>query len=159
MLLAQIHDVLFARVFALKNTTTASLVFGDVVESRPVGAIGEFSPRHGSVLVEAGEVERVEELDYAGNPPGIAWRQIFNIRVYVRDENDSTAWQMLSSLYLAQIDKAIKAPSAWWTMGGYAVDAETLPWTHQPPDGGLGGATLPIAVTYRVSELDMAVQR
>lgn len=102
-----------------------------------------------------GESERVPELDCPGNPPALAYSVTFNLRCVVKDSETSTAAhatnenEMAAAVVTAITDDGVM----WYTMNSNAID--TTFGTMQPfvpPEGEMNGVTVPVIVTYRVSE-------
>lgn len=102
-----------------------------------------------------------EELSHAGNPPAEAHDLTLNLYCITRDSKDETdAHATATNLLVASVRKAITSPATWHTFGGYAIDAEfgtVSPFVS--PEGELLGATLPLVVTYRISENDPFIAR
>ena len=156
LVIESIYSVLVSRLDAIESTTVNDI---DIEEIEEPLTDGEESPRNGQVVIGWGSCERVEDLDAPGNPPGIAWRQVFNLDIHVRDELSTTPSRQITQRYVDAVKAAVLSASDSYSMGGNAIDSEFLPWDYKETQGQLGGAMLPLAVTYRVSEYSGAVQR
>jgi hypothetical protein len=113
--------------------------------------------KHLSIIVDQGNAERNEDGDHPGNPPALSYRLAFDLKCIVRDsrtEQDSRT--INESEMAAAVVKAITdAGSMWYTLGGNAINAEfgdMVPFNSG--EGELNGITVPLIVTYRVSETD-----
>lgn len=124
--------------------------------------------KHRSVQVVQGEAQRTPELDCPGNPPALAYTVSFDLKCVCRDSPTDDEGLSMSSddpndrLALATNpnDLAAKAVLAitgssttWYTMAGNAIDSEIGNLTpFDSAEGEFNGMTVPIEVTYRVSE-------
>jgi hypothetical protein len=112
--------------------------------------------KHNGIGIRQGNSERVPELDCPGNPPAIAYMTPFVITCICKDsENLDQPHATNSNEMAAAAVKAITSVDMWHTMGDVAVISEID--THEPftsSDGESDGVSIPISVTYRVSEDD-----
>jgi hypothetical protein len=151
----QIYEVIVNRMEAMVDNTAYDI--GIVEVFRPT-RMGEFTPRDRQILVVQGDDERISELDIAGNPPGIARRQTFNIRCHLLP--DETSGEDVVNQAAADIIKALTTPnSTWHTMNNLAMNSEVGKFEYVNFDGGPDGVNVPVAVTYRVSEYSPFVSR
>ena len=118
------------------------------------------SYKHLSIVIDQTKT-RNEELSYPGNPPAIAWDMTFSLHLICRDSGDPQAKAINDEAMQAAAVKAVTlSQSDWYTLGGYAVNAEfASPEPYAQTDGEITGSTLPLVVTYRTSEYDLTVQR
>lgn len=154
-ILDQINSVLFDRLTAMVDDPDYEIGIVEVIQPTRVG---EFTPRDRQILLVQGDDERVTELDIAGNPPGIARRQTFNIRCHLLPDENSG--EDVVNQAAADIIKALTTPnSTWHTMNGLAMNSEVGKFEYVNFDGGPDGVNVPVAVTYRVSEYSPFVSR
>lgn len=115
---------------------------------------------HLAIWVIQGDNTYNEELTHEGNPPAIAYDLEFNIHCFVREsDRDEDPYSTECNHMAAAVRKAIvtpaQSPSTWYTFDGNAINAT---WGAESPmlsaDGSQSGVTLPLIVTYRVSEDD-----
>ena len=120
---------------------------------RPV-RLDDFTPQHLQILLTKGTEEIVDELSYPGNPPSIAKRVIFNIRcVVMTDEHDTTPIDTVVDMFVADVQKVVSGlDNHWYTFADKAIIADFLPVELVQAEGGIDGANVPIAITYRHSE-------
>jgi hypothetical protein len=156
LVIESIYDVLVSRLDAIESTTVNEAVIEEIEEPLTDGSE---SPRHGQIVIGWGDCERVPDLDVPGNPPGIAYRQTFNLDLHVRQESSTIPSRLLATKYVSAVVGAMGSAASWYSFGGYALNAEFLDWTPKENQGQLGGITLPLAITYRTAETDMTVQR
>lgn len=116
----------------------------------------DFTPRNNQIVLTQGASDRVPELDRPGNPPAIAIRQTFNIHCHImQDERGHETIDELLNAFHADVVKAIASGSSTWhTFDGNAIDATWGSLQFVAADGGIDGVTIPLAITYRVSEDD-----
>lgn len=150
------YNAVFDLVQALDGTTVYGVTFNTTHQPTADGAA---SFGHGDMVVDWGPDSRFPEYDAPGNPPGEAWQQTFDIRVFVRDESSGTDWGLLAKRYAGAIKKNVAQNSEWHTLSGYAIDCQWGEVTTEPSEGGLRVITLPLLVHYRISEYDPEVQR
>ena len=116
----------------------------------------DFTPRHNQIVLTQGSLDRVAELDRPGNPPANAHRQTFNIHCHImQDERSHETIDELLNAFHADVIKAVASGSSTWhTFGGNAIDASWGSVQFVAADGGIDGLTIPLGVTFRVSEDD-----
>jgi len=116
--------------------------------------------KHLSIVIDQSKA-RNQELSYAGNPPAIAWDLTFDLHLICRDSGDPQAKAINDEMMQAEVVEAVTLSlSDWYTLGGYAVNAEFGdPVAYTGAEGEITGSTLPLVVTYRTSEYDLTVQR
>ena len=154
----RIAQELYARLEAMIGDDAYETAVCQVV--RPT-RFGDYTPQDKQILMTQGNLEHVPELSIPGNPPGIARRQVFNIRCHLMtDENSETPIEADINLFASDVIRAVTTPSAaWHTFDGLAIDAEIRDFEFITADGSLDGINIPVAVTYRVSEYDPTVSR
>lgn len=151
-IVSKISDELFARLQALVSGASGPYSFRNVV--RPT-KLATYTPVHGLIVLTRGDVSRVPDLDCPGNPPSMAWRQTFLIRVHIApSERDATPIELYEDVMEAEIHNAVRTDSDWHTFGDNAIDAEFEPVQTVVSDGGYDGISITVAVTYRMAEGD-----
>jgi hypothetical protein len=142
-----------SRLDAMIGSGSYSTVISEV--QRPK-RFADFTPRHNQIVLTQGPLDRVGELDRPGNPPANAYRQTFNIHCHVmQDERGQEAIDEMLNAFHADVVKAIASGSSTWhTFGGYAIDAVFGSVQFIAADGGIDGFTVPLQITFRVSEDD-----
>lgn len=147
----RIAVVLFGRLQLLAAGFAPSTYVPEVV--RPT-RMGGFTPQHMQVVMTQDDPEEVPELMIPGNPPAIAFRQVFNIRCHVMpSEKDPTPLDEYINTVSSDVVLAVTSTGAQWhTMGGLAIDSQWLTRERVEHDGSFAGINVPIAVTYRTSE-------
>ena len=150
---SRISDEIFARLQALVSGSAGAYSFADVV--RPT-KLATYTPQHGLIVLTRGEVSRVTELDCPGNPPAVAFRQTFSIRVHIApSEKDTTPVEVYEDVMEAEIHKAIVNDAATWhTFGDLAINADLGSQQTVVSDGSYDGIAVPLVVTFRVTEGD-----
>ena len=150
---SRISDEIFARLQALVSGSAGAYSFADVV--RPT-KLATYTPQHGLIVLTRGEVSRVTELDCPGNPPAVAFRQTFSIRVHIApSEKDTTPVEVYEDVMEAEIHKAIVNDAATWhTFGNLAINADLGSQQTVVSDGSYDGIAVPLVVTFRVTEGD-----
>jgi len=128
----------------------------EVVEVQRPSRFAAFTPRNNQVVITQGSTERLPAADRPGNPPAIAYRQLYAIHCHImQDERSEDSIDSLLNAFHADIVKAIASPSSTWhTMNGNAIDCEWGSVNYVNADGGLDGLQIPLFVTLRVSEND-----
>lgn len=151
-ILSKISDEIFDRLETLIAVPNDAFTFVDVV--RPT-KIGLYTPQHALIVLTRGEQTRLTELDCPGNPPAIAYQQVFYIRVHIApSERDATPLESFEDVAQAEIIKAIRSSATWHTMDGNAINSEFNPMITMTADGGYSGIAIPLLVTYRIAEDD-----
>ena len=150
---SRISDEIFARLQALVSGSAGAYSFADVV--RPT-KLATYTPQHGLIVLTRGEVSRVTELDCPGNPPAVAFRQTFSIRVHIApSEKDTTPVEVYEDVMEAEIHKAIVNDAATWhTFGNLAINADLGSQQTVVSDGSYDGIAVPLVVTFRITEGD-----
>ena len=112
------------------------------------------------VLVVQQDSQPNEELSHPGNPPAIAFDVTFNVHCFVREsDREESVMSTTSNEMAGQAMKAIanetNAPYKWWQMDGNSILTEfgTI-GPYSESEGVNAGVTLPLIVSYRVSEND-----
>lgn len=125
-----------------------------VTEVVRVTVRGNYTPKDRQIVLAVGEHVRVPELDCPGNPPAEARQITFHIHCNSSpSEKDPTPQDEYNSVLAAEVRRAICQPGNYWhTIGGLAIDAQFLDAQTMEGDGSFGGVTVPLAVTYRISE-------
>lgn len=148
-------------VSRLEEITTANGYFTNVASvDRITRNANEWRPRNLSIAVEQGDENPNEELSHEGNPPAIAYDVTFNIHAFVRESDTSTQpHNTTENAMVAAIKQAITteqdAGQVWYTLDDNGINAMFgLISPYLSPDGDHAGATIPLIVTYRMSETD-----
>lgn len=143
---------LYRRLRLMMNSTTYQTRVREVIRPR---RLNQYSPGHLQIVMVEGSTEEVEELSFPGNPPGIAYKTVFNLHLHLMpDENGSTPIDTDSSQFAADVVKAVTYPFATWhTFDSNAIDA-AFRAKEQVTSDGIDGVTLPLEVLYRVYEND-----
>jgi len=147
----RIADVLVARI-------KEANIF-NVTVSRPDREGKNLSFTDGSVVVHQRSINMNPALICHGNPPAIAYDVQFELQCYVRNQNSesnsySSACNKLGAQIIKAITNPIDDPAMWYTMDGLAVNTRS-PGPMYPmlnDNGDRTGVTIPIVITYRVSE-------
>jgi hypothetical protein len=111
--------------------------------------------RHMGIGILQGESTRVPELDCPGNPPAIAYAVQFQLQGICKDSMNLDEPHATSENEMAAaIQKAIASDvNTWHTMDGNAFDSDFGSATpFSSPEGENLGVSIPLSVTYRVSE-------
>lgn len=116
----------------------------------------DWTPKSNTIVVVQTAHERNPELDYAGNPPGVAYILTFTIQGFIRQSDRSaTADAALENRMEANIKKAVAGTASWYTFDGNAFNADWGPTTRfDPTQGAHAGISIELQVQYRVSEID-----
>lgn len=147
-----ISNEIFARLQGLVTAEISSYTFVDVV--RPT-KLATYTPRNGLIVLFRGEATRLPELDCPGNPPAVAMRQTFLIKVHIApSEHDTTPVDLFEDVVESEIHNALTEPDDWYTWGGYAIDSHIQPTVAVTSDGGYDGIAVPMHVVYRTVEGD-----
>lgn len=149
---AKIADELFARLETLAEVPASIVPFRDVI--RPA-KLATYMPEHGLVVLIRGDQTRVPELDCPGNPPAVAYRQLFHIVIHLApSEKDSTPLDQYEDYAHAEVVKAVRVNGTWHTFDDNAIDATFEPAQSVSGEGGYDGIVIPLSVVYRVAEDD-----
>ena len=151
---------LVSRLENINECDGYSFTVSEVV--RPSRKGETWTHQHLGIGVLQGESTRLEDLDYPGNPPAIAYSIDFQLQCICRDsatsiDDPKPAHAATENEVAAAVVKAITATGAatWHTIGGNAIDARF--GSMQPlvsPEGEQNGVMIPLAIIYRVSETD-----
>jgi hypothetical protein len=112
------------------------------------------------VLVVQQDSQLNEEMSHPENPPAIAFDATFNIHCFVREsDREESVMSTTSNEMAAQAMKAITnesvSPNKWWQMAGNAIVSEFgMIGPYSESEGVNAGVTLPLVVSYRISETD-----
>lgn len=139
----------------LRKVTKANGYAVDLVPDRP-RRNGGFVPRHLLALLAQSDAT-LDDVNSTGSyPTGIARVQTFEVGVMVlADEQDATPADELINLAVAEVERAITAPTNWHTMGGLAHGARLgahIPFPPEALEDGYDGKSVQIHVSYRVLE-------
>lgn len=149
---SRISDEIFRRLETLGDLQNSVMQFESI--ERPT-RLATYTPKHGTVVLTRGEVARVPDLDCPGNPPSLAYKQTFLIRVHIApSERDETPIELYEDVAEAEVIRAIKSDPLWHQFDGNAINAEFSAVVLQSDDGGYAGIAVPVDVTYRVTEGD-----
>jgi len=125
---------------------------------RPDRQGDSWTPVDGLIVVTQSDSTRNTESDYPGNPPAIAYDTDFEINCFVRDsdfaredinpEQNDRGSQLIKAITTEAVDD-----STWYTLGGYAVQADIGDIKSYPQSEGVhNGVTLVLKVMHRQSE-------
>lgn len=117
------------------------------------------SPKEGMWYMRHDGSTRNDALSHPGHPPAIAFDATFSVSAFIRDETETSIYETRVNRTVATIAKAITqpevSPSTWYQMDGLAIIASIGDAEPMTSDSGeYAGVTVPILVTYRVSEDD-----
>lgn len=123
------------------------------------------TPKNLSIQVVQSANRPNMERSHEGNPPALAFDVVFNLHCFVRlpDNEEDTYFTTINRM-MAAIITAITTeatdPSMWYTLESNAVNCNWGPMTpFISPEGEHSGETIPIVVTYRISENDPTESR
>ena len=119
-----------------------------------------FRPQAHGMLVMLGDNQRNDEMDHPGNPPAIAYDLTVMVKCFANaGVSETGSHNTRSNEMVAAAMKAITnptvSPSTWYTLGGNAINTEFGDVEYfSATEGDHAGASLPLIVTYRISETD-----
>ena len=146
----RIAEVIEARLQLLVAGSSALAPVSEVI--RPLRS-GGYTPKDWQIVLTLGPKESVPDLNCPGNPPAMAYDQTYNIFCRVMaSERDDTPVDAFVSAFLSEAQMAITNSTTWYQMNGYSIDAVFDSPEYVEGGGGGDGATIPLRVTYRVSE-------
>lgn len=149
--------MIVTRAEALLVEDTQLSTASDVVE--PLRLDG-YSPLNYQIVVTQDESEINEELATPGNPPAVCHEQVFHLRCKLTtSETDEVSIAQRMNVFVADVEKQIKAYANWYWFAGLAIDARFNPPTALELDGAAAVVSLPLIVVYRVDETDPYVVR
>lgn len=113
-------------------------------------------PQHLQIQVVQSAQQYNRGMSHEGSPPAIAYDVVFNMNCFVRDSDASTTPSSTTENdFEAAVKKAVCSTSDWYNFGGVAIIAD---WGASKPfvssEGKHAGVTVPLIVTFRVSETD-----
>jgi hypothetical protein len=116
--------------------------------------LGTWTPQDLQIVLTQDSPQINEELSYPGNPPAVAYEMQFNVRCHVMtDERDETAVDTTCNRFAADVVKAVCSTGTdWYTMGGYAINAQWQAYENIDGSGSLDGVNVPLLVTFRTDE-------
>ena len=137
---------------------SSSLPVSEVI--RPT-RFGGFTPKHLQIVLTQEDPEELPDLFIPGNPPAVAYRQQFNIRVHLMpSEKDPTPVEEYINVAVGDVVRVVTdAGDQWFNWDGLALDSRWSAPEHVDADGSLDGVNVPLLVTYRTSELNPYVVR
>ncbi len=140
-------------VARLQTITTANSYNFDVASvDRPPRNGKQWRPRHRGIVVDQKPSVPNEEQSHEGNPPAMAFDITYEITgfVFLSDESTSTSDSDVSDMEFA-IKESLAEDNNWHNWDGNAVNSV---WGESSyiDDGDYQGVTVPLIVTYRVSE-------
>lgn len=113
-------------------------------------------PEHLQIQVVQGANTYNRSQSHEGNPPAIAYDLVFNMHCGVRDDDDSTTPSSTTENdFETAVKEAICDSADWHNWDGVAVISDfgqSRPYVS--PEGEHAGVTVPLIVTYRISETD-----
>lgn len=106
------------------------------------------------ITLTQGAKTKNERLSCPGNPPIVAWNQIFIIAVELRpSELDSTAIDTLRNQFEAEIRRALTMDGDWYRFNGLAINAE-IGAARSYSSEASAGVKVDLLVQYRHPEND-----
>ena len=141
----------------LEAITTGNGYNFDVSEVKRVNRRAKgITPRDKQIQITQGTAAYNRSLSHEGNPPAVAYDTIYMLHCFVRNsDTDTTASATTENDFEAAVKKAVCSVANWYNFGGNAIIADwgnTKPFIS--PEGEHAGITIPLVVTYRVSETD-----
>lgn len=135
----------------LQQITTANGYETNVSEVVRPTRDDKSQPKDNQIFLTNGDDSRAEEFDCQGNPPAFAYRQEYEVNSVIRpSEKATTPSAKLQATLRSDILKAITAYTAWWQMGGNAIQTEFGSITnYNAPDGSALGVRISLNVIYR----------
>lgn len=113
-----------------------------------------WTPENRQICIVKKPLERVSELDYPGNPPAQAWRLPLNLKLHIQQsERDTDDGDELISVFIADVKQQLMAADNWWQWEAKAVNTE-IGNIELAATGTFDVATIPLTITYRISEGD-----
>ena len=116
----------------------------------------DWRPRNYSIAVEQGSDSENDEQTHGGNPAAIAYDLTFEIHGFIRESDTSTtASDATENAMVAAIKLALAGETNWHNWDGNATNTHwgsTQPFVSR--EGDHSGVTVPLTVTYRISEND-----
>ena len=125
--------------------------FSEVIRPK---RFNDVTPKDRQIVLVEGDLERVPELDHPGNPPAVAFAQIYNIRCnLLPSESDPTPIEQYQAVAHAAIVHAITdQEDRWHSFDGLAFNADLGSPVGLDADGGKDGVNIVLVVWYRTSE-------
>ena len=147
----RIAQVLFDRLHLLVTGIKPATPIREVIRPK---RLNDFTPQHLQIVMTTDEVTANDDLSHAGNPPAIAYDMTVNVHCHLLpSELDVTPIDEYINTAAADVAESITdAGIDWFNFGGLAIDAQIDPYERIDAGGGIDGFTLPVQVTYRVSE-------
>jgi hypothetical protein len=158
--LEQIAELIVERLRGIKLEDGYSFDVGDV--TRPTRTNKDDTPRDKNIEVTSSTRSRVEELDFPGNPPGLAYEVTFSIKVFCRDSDRSDTAKSTSE---NEVEDAIRTSitstgSDWHKFDNLAITADFADVEpFETSTGDHAGINVPLVVTYRTLENDSTTVR
>ncbi len=149
--LERITQVLLSRLELLLTGIKPSTPIQEVLR---LPRHADFTPQHLQLILTVDTVEEDEDLSHPGNPPAIAFVVTYNIHCHLLpSEHDSTPIDEYIAVAAADVAESITDPGVdWFNFGGLSIDAQINAYERFDVTGEMDGFTLPVEVTYRVSE-------
>ena len=141
----------------LEAITTGNGYNFDVSEVKRVNRVAkDVTPRDKQIQIKQGTSAYNRAMSHGGNPPAIAYDVVYMLHCFVRNsDSDATASATSENDFDAAVKKSVCSVSDWYNFGGKAIIAD---WGNAKPyisaEGEHAGITIPLVVTYRVSETD-----
>lgn len=158
---ASILEQIAVKILAKLETVTVANGYEVTLTSpvRPTRDMDNYSPLDKAVVLDQSDPpERFEEEDIVGNPPGIAWRQVFSVWAFVSPSDAATsAVDTEINAIRSSIEKALMSNRTWDAL---AIDTRLgEPAYFNRDDGAFAGIVVRAGVIYRVSEDDPYTNR
>lgn len=149
-----IATTLVTRLEAITEANGYNFTVAGVV--RPNRLQKGITPEHLQIQVRQGVNVYNAALSHEGNPPAMAYNCVYELHCFVRNDDESTtASATFENDFEAAVKQAVCSTSDWYNFGGNAIISD---WGQSRPfvsqEGNHAGITIPLIVTYRVSETD-----
>jgi hypothetical protein len=116
--------------------------------------VDHWTPIDNQIVIIKRTPERLPELDYPGNPPAQAWRLPLALKLHIQQsERDTDSGDELISVAIANCMEEIQGAANWYQWDSLAVNTE-FGNIELGVTGTFDVATIPLLITYRISEGD-----
>jgi len=120
---------------------------------------GRVVPDGASAVIQQQPTRPLPELDYPGNPPGVAFECTFNINCFIENKTNETEFASQCNQVYADVVRLVTNPTVnpgqWHNFGGLAINSSFGQARDLVNEIGVhGGVIVPLIVQFRVSEND-----